>query len=358
MGTMNLLKFEIKKQVSSLTYMIILGICMVFAISQLNEVFHLPVTTDEDIYALEKSGELNYIFKPTTDKEIKEKTIKFLQEQINNASIPANRVEQLNVVLTMLQEETNTLDDVIAVYKEDEFVYPWLCVSKEQFSKRYGSVEEVNHNLQRDVGEEGYSTKLIIKYVSYMQAISAFLVFPIFLFAMLRDYQHNMFETVYVQPMSTNKYILCRYFGALLPLIVYLYILGEGLNLISISRFIGAGYKVDYTSFITYFMIYLLPTIFFFSGLVTALMLVVRKVVAVFPIYVLYVIFNITPEAFRFGTALKMINPIIRLDRQIPSVQYILINRLAYIMLGIILLMVGCKAYKNLRHDLRKGITL
>ena len=43
---------------------------------------------------------------------------------------------------------------------------------------------------------------------------------------------------------------------------LYLYLFGLILNLISVFRFIGSGYNVLYTPFISYFVIYLLPDVY------------------------------------------------------------------------------------------------
>ena len=124
------------------------------------------------------------------------------------------------------------------------------------------------------------------------------MIFPLFLLLLIRDYRSNMYEVVYAQPLSPTKYILNRYLGIFIPFMLYLYLFGLILNLISVFRFIGSGYNVLYTPFISYFVIYLLPTTFFFSSLIMLLMLLIRKVVAVFPIYILYIIFNMTPGVF------------------------------------------------------------
>lgn len=354
-----LIRFECKKQITSFTFLVILLIFTVFAITQLNEIFYMPVNSDSNIQALERSGERDYIFVPNTDEELKNKTIQYLQQRIYEGTISAENASAFDPVIEMLSDGSYSFDDVFEAVKDDEFVFPWLSASKAQFAQRFGSVDEVNNNLQESLGSKGYSPNLYVKYVTYMQAIAAFLIFPIFLLLFTRDYRHNMYEVVYAQPISPTKYILCRYFGAFLPLTAYLYLFGLVLNLISVVRFVGAGYEFSYTPFIIHFAIYLLPTIFFLSTLIMVLMLLINKAVAVFPIYIAYVVFNITPDVFSYGNSwIRIVNPVIRLDREVAGMGAIVINRIAYTVLGIILLVIACKIYEKLRHNLRKVIAI
>ncbi len=359
MSNLRLILFECKKQITSFTFLIILAIFTVFAVTQLNEIFHLPVKSDNDIRALEQSGERDYIYIENTDADLKSETIEHIQQKIADGTIPQDSAEEFDVVLEMLKNNNYSFKDILSAMQNNKTISTWLSACKVQFSKHIGSVDEVNSNIQSALGNTGYSPNLYVKYVTYMQAIAGFLIFPIFLLLFTRDYQHNMFEAIYVQPLSSTRYILSRYFGTLIPLIVYLYLFGLVLNLNSVSRFIGAGYEYQYTAFFPYFIIYILPTVFFLSSLITLLMLVINKAVAVFPIYIIYVIFNVTPNAFSFGGAwIRMINPIIRLDRQLGSMEVVLINRLVYMILGVFLLVIACKVYNKLRNNLRKVISI
>lgn len=89
------------------------------------------------------------------------------------------------------------------------------------------------------------------------------------------------------------------------------------------------------------------------------LTLLIKKVIAIFPIYILYLVFNVNPHAFNNKLiVLNFINPIIRLDIDPIGTDAIIINRTIYCILSIIILIISCKIYKNLRYDLRKVITI
>lgn len=360
MPKLQLALFEAKKQIFSFTFLAVILLLTVFAITQIGEVFHLPVHSESDIAALNQSGERNFIFIPNSDEIQKEQSIHFLQQRIDEGTVSGETAKELDSVITLLADGKYTFDDVFSVAKDNEAAFPWLCACKAQFSNRFGTVEEVNHTMHLSLGNRGYTPMFYAKYTTYMQIVVSLLLFAIILLMITRDYKHNMFEVLYAQPYSPIKYILSRFFGAFVPLAIYLYLFGVIFNLISAIRFVGAGYEYQYTAFFPYFILYLLPTIFFFSSLVMVLMLLINKAVAVFPIYCIYFVLNITPAMFNLDeTWFRYISPIMRLDDAfVNDPMFVLLNRFVYLTIGVILLITGCFIYKRLRGNLRKVITI
>jgi hypothetical protein len=359
MKNLRLLGFECKTQLRSMTFLIVLTIFAVFAFSQLTEVFHMPVKSEQDIQALDKSGERDYIFLKNTDDEIKTLSAQFLEKRIEDGSIPQDIVAEFDKAFEMLKKSTQSFDDVLLEMQDNETVLPWLLACKAQFGQRFGSVQEVNQMMLSDLGNTGYSPDLYAKYATYIQIIASLIIFPLFLFLFTRDYRHGMAEIVYSQPMNSSKYLVLRYLGAFIPLMFSLYGLGFILNLISAARFAAMGYAYEYTLFLPYFITYIFPTVFFFSTLLMLLILVIKKTTAVFPLYIIFVILNVSPDVFGSnGAWIKAISPIIRLDGAADTMQNIMINRVIYIVLSTVFLILSCKIYKRMKSDLRKGITI
>ena len=343
----------------SMTFLIVLTIFAVFAVSQLTEVFHMPVKSEQDIQALDKSGERDYIFLKNTDDEIKTRSTQFLKQRIEDGSIPQDIVAEFDKAFKMLEEGTQSFDDVLLEMQDNETVSPWLLACKAQFGQRFGSIQEVNQMMLSDLENTGYSPNLYAKYVTYIQVIASLIIFPLFLFLFTRDYHHGMAEIVYSQPMNSSKYLVLRYLGAFIPLMFSLYGLGLILNLISVARFAAMGYAYEYTLFLPYFMTYIFPTVFFFSTMLMLLIFVMKKITAVFPLYIIFVILNVTPDVFGSnGIWIKSISPIIRLDGTADMMQNIVINRVVCIVLSMAFLLLSCKIYKRMKLDLRKGITI
>ena len=359
MDAIKLIWFESKKQITSFPFIITLVLLTVFSFTQMSEVFHIPVNSESDIQALDRAGERDFIDVSNTDEELKEKTSQYLEQMISAGTISDENAKEFEPVLTMLKDDNYTFDDIYLAMKDNSYIFPWLMASKSQFGNRLGTVDEVNSNIQAELGTKGYSPILMEKYITYVQGISAFLIFPLFLLLLIRDYRSNMYEVVYAQPLSPTKYILNRYLGIFIPFMLYLYLFGLILNLISVFRFIGSGYNVLYTPFISYFVIYLLPTTFFFSSLIMLLMLLIRKVVAAFPIYILYIIFNMTPGVFNDTSSwIRLANPIIRLDGDAITISSLIVNRSFYIVLGVVFLLLSCNVYRQLRTNLKKVISI
>lgn len=357
---LKLVKFECQKQIKSFAFVIVLAIFTVFAFSQFREIFHLPVENEEDIKILDEVGVRDYIFVPATDIELKERTAEYLERMFLDGSISEEKIEDFYPVIEMLKDETYTFAEICAIMQDNEFVYSWLVTGKEQFSRRFGNVEEVKKNIQEGMGEKGYCPEFIKKYVTYMQLIASLLIFPLFLMLILSDYQSGIYEIVYSQPLSSTKHFISRFLSMFLPLVTYLYLLGGMFNFISGFRF-RKEKNFSYTPLAFSFCIYVLPTVFFLCTFIMILMLLVRKAVAVFPIYIFYVIFIATPKAF--GTLNEFfvgMNPIIRLDgyMPIPPIGVIIFNRFFYIAVGLLLLALSCRVYEKIRQDLKRVISL
>lgn len=359
MKSLQLLAFECKTQLCSMTFLIILAVFSIFAVSQLTEVFHMPIKSKQDIQALDKSGERDYIFVKNTEDEMRTLSIQFLKQRIKDRSIPQNVAAEFDKVFAILESDTKSLDDALLELQSNGTVSPWLLACKAQFGQRFGTVQEVNQMLLSDLGNTGYSPKLYEKYATYIQIIASLIIFPLFLFLFTRDYRHGMYELVYMQPINSSKYLVLRYLGAFIPLMFCLYGLGFILNLISGARFTAMGYAYEYTLFLPYFVTYIFPTVFFFSSLLMVLMLLIKKATAVFPLYIIFEILNVTPNVFGSnGAWIKAISPIIRLDGVAGMMQGIMINRAVCLVLSAAFLVLSGKIYKQMKTDLRKGIRI
>lgn len=358
MKSIRLLTFECKRQTRSLTFIIVLLIFTVFMFSQLIEIVHIPVKTEQDIQALNQCGERDYILIENTELDFISNSVMFLKQRIEDGSIPQNSAQDFDEVFSMF-EAGNNFDEVLEAMKHNENVCSWLLSCKDQYQQKVGSVEEVNAAIVSDMGKRGYSPTLCEKYVSYMQVIAGFLMFPLFLLLLTRDYRQSMYEVIYAQPIRSSKYILLRYFGVLIPLVLYLYVFGLVLNLISAGRFTILGYEYQYTVFFPYFITYLFPTLFFFSAFIMLFMLLTKKAVAAFPICVIFYILTATPDVFGLDNDLfRTLNPILRLDMWSGDMETILINRIVYLGVGIVCLAIACMIYSCLRSNLRKGVTI
>lgn len=356
MKGMKLLIFEVKHQTRTKTFIVVLLLFALFIATQMKGVFHYPVHNIKDIEALESNGIHEYLFMPTSEKELTSNTIKYLQKNLENGHIPAEKKEVFQGVIEKLKRSSFSQ---VYISSKDEWVVQWLDASNQQFHQRIGSIEEINSKLRSAVESTEYSSQLYKDYVTYMQIAATFLIYPIFLLLITRDWRHNMYEIIQVQPITSTKYILYRYLGTLIPLLFFFYTLGILLNLISTFRFESAGWKVTYTFFLRDFLVFILPTVVFLSALLMFLMFLFKKAIVVTPIYIAYVILNVTPGAFEGGGHLGLLSRvIIRLDGQSLSFQDIMMNRAIYLFLSFVFIFLSFKLFGAMKNDLRKAVTI
>ena len=167
MDAIKLIWFESKKQITSFPFIITLVLLTVFSFTQMSEVFHIPVNSESDIQALDRAGERDFIDVSNTDEELKEKTSQYLEQMISAGTISDENAKEFEPVLTMLKDDNYTFDDIYLAMKDNSYIFPWLMASKSQFGNRLGTVDEVNSNIQAELGTKGYSPILMEKYITY-----------------------------------------------------------------------------------------------------------------------------------------------------------------------------------------------
>ena len=166
MDAIKLIWFESKKQITSFPFIITLVLLTVFSFTQMSEVFHIPVNSESDIQALDRAGERDFIDVSNTDEELKEKTSQYLEQMISAGTISDENAKEFEPVLTMLKDDNYTFDDIYLAMKDNSYIFPWLMASKSQFGNRLGTVDEVNSNIQAELGTKGYSPILMEKYIT------------------------------------------------------------------------------------------------------------------------------------------------------------------------------------------------
>lgn len=352
MQILNLIMFEFKKQVKSIVFIIVAVIFVGFTISQTIEVFHYPVKTEKDIEVLENIGERDYLYVKDSETEFAKAVIENLKDNFESDEIDVEEKLEIENVISSLKN--NGFEYTYEVYKADDYIEPWLRAGKVQFEYKLGTVEQVNANMKQALGEYGYLKVLHNKYVTYVQICATFSIFPIFLFMLTRDFNSKTTEVLYSKPMDSSLYLICKYIASLILVSVLFYGLGVLLSFISIYKFKLEGWNLRYSFFIKDFMIFIFPTIFYLSAFIVFLGMILRKTSAMLPIYVIYVIYNVTPKAFGNKYFSVFSRAVLRLDREPLSLNDILINRGIYIVMGIFLITISCKLYKKISYSIER----
>lgn len=349
----NLIKFELHRQVKSSIFILISLVLIVFTLTQFKEVMLIPINSEVDILKLESSGYHEFLYVEKSDEQLKTETITFLKKQIESNNL--TDVEDLNSIISILENEQYAFDQIQSEVDTNSRGSSYLEYAQSQFGYRLGDVEEVNENLQK----YDYSKELQHLFITYIQVIIVFLLFPIIMFTFVTDYSHNMFEIVYFNSNSASKYLITKFLGVLSCILFIIYVIGFVLNLVSFLNFKINGFDVGYNIFLIDYLIYIVPAILFFASLLLLLLMFTKKVSITFPIYIAYALFNVTPNAFSMNdNFVKLVNPIIRLDWVSPNIFQLAISRLIYILISILLIMLSNKVYKKMRNDIGKELTI
>lgn len=362
MQSLRLIVFEMNKQITSLNFIIITLIFVIFSLMQMGEIFHYPVKNDKDIiYLKERGGDVrDCLYIKSSPQELKNNSINYLTQIIEKNQMEENDANIFRNLILQMEKENLSFDEAYeTLSKENSALIPWLDACKNQFGEKVGTVDEVNNNIKTILVNEGYNTIFSEKYVTYIQLISAFLILPLFLGLITKDINCNISEIVYVQPISSVKYLLSKYIGCLISLLTMLYVLGGSMNFYLAHKFKISGWKGNYNGFLGYYIIFVVPLVIFLSSFIVFLVLLLRKTIAVFPVYILYIIFNATQGVFLgHNTSNEIYKCIIRLISENPDTNFIIFNRIFYLILSVIFIICSCILYKNSRKNPRRAITL
>lgn len=352
MQALNLIIFELKKQARSITFIIISLLFLGFTISQTMEVFYYPVKTEKDIKALVNIGEREYLYVKASEQEFISAVVENLENNFESGAIDSEQSMKIEKVISALKSKG--FDYTYKLYKDDQYIEPWLSAAKIQFEYKLGSVAQVNHNMKQALGEHGYFEILHRKYVTYVQVCAAFVIFPVFLFMITRDFKSGTTEVLYSKPIDASLYLVCKYIASLILVNFLFYILGVCLSIINMYKFMAEGWNPNYSFFINDFIVFIAPTTFYLSAFILFLGMFLRKTAAMLPIYVIYVIFNVTPKAFGNKYFSVFSRVVLRLDRENLTFTDILTNRVLYILLGIVLVIISCKVYKKISYNIER----
>lgn len=352
MQIVNLIMFDLRKQFKNIVFIIMAIVFIIFTISQTLEVFCYPVKTEKDINTLAKIGEREYIYVKATNDEFVTSTINNMKNNFKALNISKESVSKFEDVIEMLRNKG--FEYTYEKYKSDEYIEPWLKASKLQFEYKLGNVEQVNYNIKKSLGENGYLNDFHMKYVTYVQICSGFIMLPIFLTMLTRDFKSGTTEIIYSKSINPTIYLICKYIASLILVNILFYTLGLIISLISAYRFKVYGWDIKYSFFIKDFIIFILPTTFYLSALIVFLSIILRKTSAILPIYIVYIIFNVTPKAFGNKIFSIFSRAVIRLDMGNLNYTDIFINRIMYIIIGVLLIIISCKVYRKITYNLER----
>ncbi|MBU5438464.1 ABC transporter permease [Tissierella sp. MSJ-40] len=346
----DIIGFEMKQQVKSIIFWLCVLLFVGFTYSEMSYIFYLPVKSDADIRAIK--GYHEYLYVDRTEEELREYVI-YRLKSMEKAGV---NVEGYMIQLgeKMDKEGLSILQIMNYVRKEKdtetaEWIEEWIKAFMDNGKERLGTVKEVNKNLRSWLGDKAYTYEVSMNYADLAQLVGGILILPIFALLFSKDRRYRMNELIHTKQVKSHEYVLGRYFGCFLSFFLSVFILGICVDSIICIKFGRAGWNTRFLDMIVQILIYVLPSLLFASALIVTLSLVFKNGMAVIPIYILYFIFNVTEGVFigRGNFSVTLYKFLIR-TLIVESINDVIIqNRIIYMALTVVLLIVSCKIWEK-----------
>ncbi|MCR4568488.1 MAG: hypothetical protein K5769_10570 [Pseudobutyrivibrio sp.] len=314
---------------------IIIGIFALYTIivcNQLKDVSKYPLTSKMDVYELAEMGETDYILKDLTEKQLKESVKKELEKQItsSNETVLSNVIAQL---------EEYGVEELRNKYRDSEY-YLWVDASISNAKNQYDSIDNINNRIMDTNDNLGYQVDIQKKYITYSQAVWAFILIAYIYFFINDNQKIEIIETKKIIGRNRFKYYIYDLFAMLIPCIVYTYLVGVILNFYSYIRFKIFGFNIKYSFVAKPFFVSFVPTIMVCMVILIVLYNIFKdNFVGTIPLYLAWVIMNITPKAFRMPDFLYRLIVLERLDGIQSSIySYTTIQRIIILIVSIVML--------------------
>lgn len=229
-------------------------------------------------------------------------------------------------------------------YADDPLVSAWLSASIENSRYVERQPDETNENLLELTDGFGYQRIFQNKYITYLGAILSFIIVGLaYYFINLDDKVRS--REIYSHLLGSKKrYFYHQYLAMVIPMIVIFYLLGLILNAYSYSSFIGAGYDIPYLPFIIAYAMFFVPPILLFSSVAAFIVVALKKSMSFIPLYMLWCVMNISPDALAGGKFFDLFVFFKRLDAEPISLTPRLIGiQLAGVIISFAIFELACR---------------
>ncbi len=331
--------FNIKKKWRRIPLIILLAILMVFIFTQIGEIFHYPVKSDVDIHKLEEYGETSYLYIKKTDAEIKKQLKHNIEKTIKDDTAGDDILGGLKSLLKDL--DYYDLDELIEKSKKDNVSYAYLKNNIQEIKMEYKSYNVINNDLLENTKNKGYQIEFQKNYITYIQAIIAFLLIVFIIIIFEEDDRYNIRESMKITSSKHLKFFITELCTVLIPIIIFTYILGVCLNLYSYFKFYFEGYNIEYLPLTTKYCLYFIPTLICFTSVLIFIISKAKNFISIIPLYLVWIIFNITPRATKLPKIFESLIVLHRLDTNILNESNIIIRQVLIVVISIIILVLS-----------------
>lgn len=346
---MDLLTFKIKKQWLRLIPIILSLISIIFIAFQLSGIFHFPLKNNSDFDFLNSNGEREYLFEKRSETELNEATINYFNNRIKAGDVKEKKVKKAIDSISEIG-----VYKTLEKYKDDKYIYSWMMAGIKQSELAPLSVEKVNAKIIKETNGYGYQKDFQNKYITYTQAIFGFLIIAYAFFFIKSDEYNNSLDIYHVSVGSKLKYYIIQIMTLILPIIVIQYILGLVMNVYTYHRFIRNGYDILYLPFTYKFVLYFVPTVLCFCAVSVFIINVFKRSTVLIPLYLIWIVFNITPQALNDNSFFKTVVVLKRLDFGNYVHDNIIFEQFMVVLFSIFVFILAYKVRFGKRHYFKK----
>lgn len=356
----NIIKYEIKHQLKSIVFWIIIASVLFIFYSELTAfIVFYPLQSADDLANLIRVGAGSDFMVETTAEE-KKAIVKeaLLQAELGKIS-DADRAK-LNQLVNKIDQLT--LSELIYYFGENSELNRLINKTIASNRLRRLSLPEARQKVLLKLEEDTFSAYYARRYADRIAAISSIIILFIFAFVFDKDYKNNANETLYAKPIKALNYVSGKYFGALLPYLFFITILATIVAVYMKTKLSPFGWEFNLLDMYRYLFLWVWITVIYSSLLITTFSLLVGPGIAIIPFYLLYFNQMIGPEitATGRGFPIDLYHFIIRWDYffKIPSPELnllILKNRFIYLSISILLFFIMVGFWKKV-GNFKKGV--
>ena len=309
MRTVKILLNNVKLRYKPPQIIALLIVSVLFVLTQILAVFKFPVEREDDIAFLEAQGERQYLYGETAQEERQMLAAAYLRDIVARENVDAKK---LNPVIDLIEKAG--LANAMEQYKNNDYVSPWLHMAFNSAKQKLLSPAEINENILLQTSGYGYQQDFQNRYITYSSAVLGFLLIALaYSFIKVDDHIHS--RDLYSHLLgSRTRYFRLQFLTVTLPILLFFYLIGFGINLLSFLRFHHAGLPIIYLPFAIKFITFFVPNIMIFASVSAAIMIALEKSSQLVPVYLLWCVMNITPRASRISGVLEKLFFFKRLD--------------------------------------------
>lgn len=358
----SLLKFEVKRQFRNPIFLCVSLILIVFSYFEFSVFLnHYPMQNEQDIQAIMSTGKQEFLYIQRNEQEAKvvfdNKMSTLSVEDFGGNSQNYQIVQQW---YSKNYKQNMNLDQAFSDFVEHvqsarlrDFVNQKVQDSKTSI----GSVEQVNSNLLKTLGQRPLTYKISQIFADRMQVIGSILAIPLFCFLFAEDKRIKAADLVKVKPLENIRFVLSKFGGSYLALLILISSIGILINLWFCLKLHRYGWDFNIFDMVSAIFIFIAPSLLFLSLLLIFVSLFLNNEFAAVPVGLIYVLLNVRIQSFAksANSSINIYQYMIRNDDGIHtySITDLLIHRFVFLTIAILLFALILKLWNTKRKSLR-----